>query len=163
VFAVAGIAKLIDRDGARQAVAAFGVRQPLVAPLATVLPVAELVVALALVVTTTAVPGAAGALVLLGLFIAGVAVNLARGRQPDCRCFGQLHSAPLGYKTLARNATLAALAVLVVVAGPGTGLDAWSSGLSAIEWVSLAVALALAMAFVVEGSLLVERWRTRRR
>jgi hypothetical protein len=69
----------------------------------------------------------------------------------------------LGYKTLARNVVLAALAALVAVAGPGTGLDAWSSGLSGIEWVSLAVAMALAMAFVVEGSLLVERWRARRR
>lgn len=163
VFAVAGMAKLMDRDGARQAVAAFGVPRRLVAPLATILPVAEIGVALALLLRATAVAGAAGALVLLGLFIVGVTVNLAGGRQPDCRCFGQLHTAPLGVKTLARNVILAGLAALVVAGGPGTGLGAWSSGRSGIEWVSLAVAAALAMAFVVEGSLLVERWRSRRR
>jgi uncharacterized membrane protein YphA (DoxX/SURF4 family) len=163
VFAVAGAAKLLDRDGARQVVRAFAVPRPLVVPVAVVLPVAELAVAAALTLTFSAVTGAVGALVLLALFIAGITVSLARGRQPDCRCFGQIHSAPIGGKTVARNAALAVLAVLVVLAGPGTGLSAWSSRLSAVEWLTLAVAIALAGAFAVEGSALIDRWRQSRR
>jgi hypothetical protein len=87
---------------------------------------------------------------------------LARGRQPDCRCFGQLHSAPVTWKTLVRNLTLAAVAVLVAAAGPGTGLAAWASGMSAVAWVTLAVAAVLAVGFAVEGTLLLDRWRSRR-
>src|SRR3712207_9448411 len=64
----------------------------------------ELAVAAALVFTTTAWWGALGALLLLLLFAVAIGANLARGRKPNCRCFGQLHSAPAGWSTLARNA-----------------------------------------------------------
>jgi peroxiredoxin len=49
------------------------------------------------------------------LFVAGIGYNLARGRTPDCHCFGQLHSAPAGWSTLIRNLVLAALAGVVVI------------------------------------------------
>ncbi len=162
MFAVAGLAKLADRDGARQAARALGVPQALVKPVAGGLPVAELAVAVALMISRAAVAGAIGALVLLGFFVAAITVTVARGRQPDCRCFGQLHSAPVTWKTLVRNVALAAGATLVAFEGPGSSLGAWSSGLSGIEWLTLVVAIALAVAFAVEGSLLVERWRRRR-
>ena len=48
------------------------------------------------------------------LFVVGIGVNLARGRNPECHCFGQLHSAPAGWKTLARTGALAAVAGLLV-------------------------------------------------
>ncbi len=159
MFALAGITKLLDRQGVRQTIAAFGLPRALVVPVATGLPVAELAVAVGVLVTATAVAAATGALVLLGLFMAGITVNLARGRQPDCRCFGQVHAAPVGWRTLARDGAFAAAAVLVVVEGPGAGLGAWASGLSVIEWAALIVAITIAVAYAVEGSLLVERWR----
>jgi peroxiredoxin len=43
---------------------------------------------------------------------------MARGRKPDCHCFGQLHSAPVGRPTLIRNAVLAACAGWLVSRGP---------------------------------------------
>ena len=52
-------------------------------------------------------------LVLSLVFSVAIALSLARGRAPECHCFGQLHSAPAGPMTLARNAVLAALAVFV--------------------------------------------------
>jgi peroxiredoxin len=82
--------------------------------LAVVLPLAEVAVAIALLPAATAWWGAVGALTLLLLFSAVIGVNLALGRKPDCRCFGQLHSSPAGWQTLARNGLLAALAGLVV-------------------------------------------------
>ena len=58
VFVVAGVAKLADRGGSRQALADFGVPGPLVAPLGVLLPLAELTVAVALLPASTAWWGA---------------------------------------------------------------------------------------------------------
>lgn len=161
MFAVAAAAKVLDRDGARQAVTGFGVPRPLVRPVAAVLPVAEAAVAVALVDARSAVPGAVAALVLLVMFIAGIAIALARGKQPDCRCFGALHSAAVGRKTIARDAALAAAAAVVAIDGPGTGVSHWASNVSAFDWLAIVVAMVLVIAFVVEGSQLLDRLRHR--
>lgn len=113
VFAVAGVAKIADRRGARHAFEDFGVPARLAAPLALGLPVAELAIAIALLPLATAAEAALAALALLLLFTAAIALNLARGRSPDCHCFGQLHSAAASWRTLARNGGLAALAGFV--------------------------------------------------
>src|SRR5215217_883929 len=102
-FVVASVAKLADRPGSRQAIVDFGVPSTLAAPLGLLLPLGELTVAATLLPASTAWWGALGALALLSVFIVGISINLARGRKPDCHCFGQLHSAPAGWKTLARN------------------------------------------------------------
>src|ERR671934_912799 len=107
VFSLAGLAKLTDREGSRVAVGEFGVPERLAGPLATLLPLAELTIAVTVLLTPTARGAAIAALGLLAVFIAAIAVNLGRGRQPDCHCFGQLHSAPAGPATLLRNAVLA--------------------------------------------------------
>src|SRR5215217_7912009 len=129
VFAMAGVAKLADRPGSRQAITDFGLPFSLTAPLGLLLPLAELAVAAALIPASTALYGATGALALLLLFIVGIGVNLARGRKPECHCFGQLHSAPAGWSTLVRNGALAALAGLVV----WQGYD--GAGPSAVSWI----------------------------
>src|SRR6202035_4783800 len=128
VFLVAGLAKLADLAGSRQAMRDFGVPAQLATPFGTLLPLAELVVAVALIPAVSAWWAALGALALLLLFVAGISYNLARGRAPDCHCFGQLHSAPAGWPTLIRNLVLVAVAVLVVVSGrstPGPGFLDW--------------------------------------
>src|SRR5947209_19976636 len=114
VFVVAGLAKLADRAGSRQALVGFGLPAALAAPLGLLLPLAELAVAVALLPAAWAWWGALGALALLLLFVSGIGYNLAHGRQPDCHCFGQLHSAPAGWPTLTRNLVLAAIAGFVV-------------------------------------------------
>ena len=137
VFVVAGVAKLADREGSRRAVADFGVPGALAAPLSVLLPLAELAVAVALIPTSTAIWGAVGALALLLLFVAGIGANLARGRKPDCHCFGQLHSSPAGWSTLARNGVLAAIAAFVVWQGlegeVGPSVIAWLGALSTTQ------------------------------
>src|SRR3712207_5270289 len=117
VFAVAGVAKLADLPGSRQAMRAFGVPGRLAAPLGLLLPTAELAVAVALIPKGSAWWGALGALVLLLLFVAGIGVSLARGKHPECHCFGQLHSAPASWPTLVRNGLLAAVATFIVWQG----------------------------------------------
>jgi len=134
VFAVAGVAKLSDREGSRQAVVDFGIPASLAAPLGILVPLAELAVAAALIPTPTALWGALGALVLLLLFIGGIGANLARGRKPECHCFGQLHSAPAGFSTLARNGVLAVVAAFLLWRGlegeVGPSVVGWIAALS---------------------------------
>src|SRR6476661_2398437 len=130
VFVVAAAGKLLDRDGARQALVEFGVGERLAAPGAIVLALAELAAA-------SAMAGAAGAIVLLTAFSAGIGRAMARGEAPNCHCFGQLHSEPAGPKALVRNVVLAAPAVVVVIAGPGPqptvlGFAAIVAGLAAV-------------------------------
>jgi methylamine dehydrogenase accessory protein MauD len=157
VFAVAGVAKLAEREGSRQAIVDFGVPSSIAAPLGILLPLAELAVAVALIPASTALWGAIGALALLLLFVVGIGGNLARGRKPDCHCFGQLHSAPAGWKTLARNGALAAVASFIVWRG-STGGDV---GPSAIAWLGALSAtrlLLLAGGAVVLGLLAGQWW-----
>jgi thiol-disulfide isomerase/thioredoxin len=140
VFAVAGAAKLADREGSRQATIDFGVPSVLAAPLGLLLPLAELAVAVTLLPASTAWWGAFGALALLLVFVVGISINLARGRTPECHCFGQLHSAPAGWKTLARNGVLAAVAGFVLWEGyDGAGPSAlsWLGALSTAQLLGL--------------------------
>src|ERR671916_3232068 len=135
VFVVAGVAKLADRKGSRQAMIDFGVPAGLASPLGILLPLAELVCAVALIPSATAWWGAVGTLTLLILFVAGIAVNLARGRKPECHCFGQLHSAPAGWSTLLRNGVLAAVAGFIVWQGSdgaGPSTVSWLGALSTV-------------------------------
>jgi peroxiredoxin/uncharacterized membrane protein YphA (DoxX/SURF4 family) len=147
VFILAGVAKLSDFKGSRQAIIDFGMPALLASPLALLLPLAELAVAAALIPASTALLGAAGSLALLLLFILGIGANLARGRKPECHCFGQLHSSPAGWKTLARNGVLAGLAAFVVWPG-------WNGnvGPSAIAWLG---ALSTAQLLGLLGGVLV--------
>src|SRR5690349_10223807 len=120
VFVVAGLAKLADLVGSRQAMRNFGLPLLIADPLGVLLPLAELAVAILLIPTAWAWWGGLGALVLLLLFVVGISYNIARGRQPECHCFGQLHSAPAGWPTLIRNLILAAIAGVIVVFGRTT-------------------------------------------
>jgi peroxiredoxin len=132
VFAVAGATKLADRTGSRQMLVAFGVPSVLAHPLSLVLPIAELIVAAALVPAASVRIAAVAAFSLLLIFMVAIGVNLARGRTPDCNCFGQLHAAPIGWSTLARNAALGLGAALLVWNGENAAFSivAWLSALS---------------------------------
>jgi len=118
VFGVAGVTKLLDLGGTREALKNFGAPQSLIPALAFLLPFIELVVAVALLVDNSTSAGALGALALLGVFILAISVNLAQGRTHDCHCFGQLHSRPLGWSTLIRN----------IIFALGAGFVLWQSG-----------------------------------
>ena len=79
---------------------------------------------LTLLLNSTAWWAALGSLLLLCVFIFVIGLNLQRGRAPDCHCFGQLYSRPLGWTTLLRNLGFATLAAFLLWlgfhdAGPG--------------------------------------------
>lgn len=150
VFAVAGVAKLFDLAGSRKSLRDFGVPDVLARPFALLLPLAELLCAAALLFDSTAWWGAGGVALLLLLFIVGIGISLARGRKPDCHCFGQLSSEPVGPGTLVRNVLLLGLAGLVVWQGreyPGS----WPAfpGLMGIQTAMMAAVAVLAVALAL--------------
>jgi uncharacterized membrane protein YphA (DoxX/SURF4 family)/thiol-disulfide isomerase/thioredoxin len=115
MFGVAGVAKLLDQRGTRDAVKNFGSPASLVPVLSFVLPIVELAIATGLLFDLTARPSAVAALLVLGLFVVAISVSLARGSTHDCHCFGQLYSRPLGRPTLVRNLVFALGAGVVVL------------------------------------------------
>jgi uncharacterized membrane protein YphA (DoxX/SURF4 family) len=115
VFAAAAWAKLSDRPGTEQAARDFGVPTAASSAVAFAVPVAELTVAVLLVFGgSVLVVGAVGAVVLLAVFTIAVAVSLARGRRPDCHCFGRVRVETVSSRTLVRNGVLLALALFVL-------------------------------------------------
>ena len=140
IFGVAGIAKMADKAGSRRAFIDFGVPESLATVMGWSLPWIEIMIALALIPLRTSWWGATAAFALLLVFVAGIGLNLARGRSPDCRCFGQLHSKPVGGTTLARNFVLASVAGYIVIQGsdnPGLSATGWIRDLRVAEAVNL--------------------------
>jgi peroxiredoxin len=161
VFGVAGLAKLADRTGSRQALRDFGLPGWLANPVGVLLPLVELGVAVALLPAVSAWWGAVAATALLVVFVVGMGVSLLRGRRPACHCFGQLHSAPVGGATLVRNLVLAAVAAGVVLSGSsGVGVGpstvAWVGGLAPGERAVLVGGLLLLGLLAGEAWVLVQ-------
>jgi uncharacterized membrane protein YphA (DoxX/SURF4 family)/peroxiredoxin len=159
VFIIAGVAKLADRPGTRQALANFDVPARLIDPFALLLPLTELAAATALVFPTTARWGAAGSLLLLALFVMGLTRVLRRDEAPDCHCFGQLHSKPASWTTVARNLMLALPAAYVALTGPGPSLTSWVASTNATDlWLIAIGALA-----TLTTTMTLLLWRENRR
>ncbi|MBO3274679.1 MauE/DoxX family redox-associated membrane protein [Pseudomonas schmalbachii] len=89
----------------------------LLKPVARMLPLAELGIALALLVPASRPLAALFAATLLALYAAAIGFNLWRGRSDiDCGCSGPDQAQPLRPVLLARNGVLVALALLASVA-----------------------------------------------
>jgi thiol-disulfide isomerase/thioredoxin/uncharacterized membrane protein YphA (DoxX/SURF4 family) len=159
VFVVAAIGKLLDLGGSRRALEEFGVPARAARLGGVGLPIAELAVAIALMLRPTARWGALGALLLLLAFSGGMARALSRGEAPDCHCFGQIHSEPAGISTLGRNAVLALAAAVIVVAGPGPSVDGALGGLHGAQIALVATSVLAAVLAVAVAQL----WADRRR
>lgn len=137
VFTVAGLAKLSDRDNVVAASEALGLPQRFSPFAARALPVMELALAVALLVTTTARLALLVAAVLLTIFTAAMLRTLHHGLAVVCRCFGGASDRPIGPSSVLRNVLLLAVAILGLMAANGGavslfdwlgGQDAWSLG-----------------------------------
>jgi len=123
VLAVAGISKVADLAGSREAVREFGVPEQISDVVGTALPFAELIIAIALIPRFSVREATIASFCLFAIFSVAIAYNMARGRHPDCHCFGQLHSRPAGWSTLVRNAGLML----------GAGVVVWQGGRSPVD------------------------------
>lgn len=159
VFATAAVTKLSDPAVSRATFDGFGASPQLARFGAFALAPCELLVAGALIFVPTARWGGAGAALLLLVFIFGITSALRDGRRPDCGCFGALRPTPIGASTLARNATLLAIAVFLVVVGPGPAIDAWLRAHTVADVVITLVAVAAILAALVQLPQLVDAAR----
>ncbi len=152
ILAVAGIGKLLDRDGSEKAVRAFGTPDPFVKSFAVLLPIAELIFAYCLLFVSFSWLGAAGALLLLVTFIGGMLVQMIKGEAPDCHCFGQIHSEPVGSKSLIRNIVIAFLPIVLLISGradQGFALGGSDAAITAnVVLASLVVAVIIGAAYL---------------
>lgn len=158
VFGVAGVSKAADPAGTRRALIGFGVPASLAALLGSSLALVEITVALALLPLNTAWLGGVAALALLILFAAAIGLNLARGKSPDCHCFGQIHSEPVSWRTLVRDLALAAMAGFIAVGArenPGLSAFDWLVDLKAGEIVNLVISAGSAI--LVAGAIVYLR------
>ncbi|WP_046868154.1 MauE/DoxX family redox-associated membrane protein [Microvirga massiliensis] len=146
IFLVAGLGKLVDKQGFREALIDFGMPSVVVKPLGAFIPLSELSIAAALALESTAWWGALGALILLLVFSAAIGTNLALGRQPDCHCFGQIHTAPAGWPALIFSMGLASLAMWLVWPSSGyagSSLGSWFAAHIDVPLVALLAAAAI--------------------
>jgi peroxiredoxin len=137
----------------------FGLPARLAGPAGLALPLLELAVAMLLLPVATVWWGALASLLLLLVFIAGIGYSLSQGRAPDCHCFGQVHSEPIGRSTLVRNGILAALATVMVARGPdgqGASLTGWIDDVSTIDRLVLALVVLMLGALASMGWLLLQ-------
>jgi uncharacterized membrane protein YphA (DoxX/SURF4 family)/thiol-disulfide isomerase/thioredoxin len=141
VFAAAGVGKLLDLEGSRRAMQDFGVPERAAPAVGLALPIAELAAAVLLIFAPTAQVGAILAALLLAGFMLGIWNALRKGQQPDCHCFGQIHSAPAGKATLIRNGVLLAAALVVAIGGSGPAIDDWVSARGAAELVAIGIGI----------------------
>ena len=157
IFGVAGAAKLLDLRGTREAVTNFGVPPSFAKAVGFILPLTEIGIALGLLFARSAWQSALAASALLMIFVVAIGVNLLRGRAPECHCFGQLYSRPLGWPTLARNLVFAVCALFVFWQ---VQLDAKAALATGLASAALSASLFLAVAAVTTLLLL---WNRRKR
>lgn len=113
VFGLSAWGKLADRAGTRKAVHEFGVPIRSAPAVAWALPGIEAVVAVGVLPSGSALGAADLALVLLIVFTVVMVRLLRAGKRPACSCFGATSTAPIGWRTVARNGVLMVLAVVV--------------------------------------------------
>lgn len=116
LLVLAGVTKLADRPGFRQAVAEYELLpERLVRPFAAVLPWLEVTLGALLLLGLGTTAAAALAVPLLLSFALAIGINLARGRNFDCHCFGAVHADPIGSAALLRSLALVLVALVVAV------------------------------------------------
>ncbi|MEJ7624732.1 MAG: MauE/DoxX family redox-associated membrane protein [Pyrinomonadaceae bacterium] len=117
IFLLAGVAKFLDLKGSEKAFQDFGIPKAIALPSSIALSIAEIVIGLLFLHVDTSWLAAVGASALLLLFIVQMSYQMAKGNAPDCHCFGQVHSAPVGKLSIFRNGVFAVFALTLVVRG----------------------------------------------
>lgn len=119
LFGLAGIGKLLDPAGSIKAVKDFGVPETAAKPVAYALPFVELTIAILLLFVSTSWFGAVAGTLLLLTFVGAMIYQVAKGNSPDCHCFGQIHSEPVGRSSIVRNVGFVLLALFLTAQGRG--------------------------------------------
>lgn len=156
MFAGAAIAKMSQLADFEAAVGRYELLPArMVRPISRVIPAAELIAGTALAVGLGTRVAAAIVAVLLAVFSASIAVNLARGRKFDCGCGVAPAPRTISWSLVIQNLVLAAAAAIVAAIAPavvavdqllfGSTYQLGSSELAAAASISILALLAAAL------------------
>lgn len=128
VFLASAIPKLRHPKGFILTVLVYGILPPSLGDLyARVLPPLELLVALLLLTGTAVRPAAVITSILLASFVVAVSVNLIRGRDLGCGCFGAGGGRRIGPELVLQDIGLLVASIISAVLGNGwLMLASWS-------------------------------------
>ena len=116
IWLVAGVAKALDFTAFQAQLQGYDLLPSgLVTPVGYLLPLAEIVLGMYLLVGALVRPAAIVSTVLMAIFVAAQAQAWARGRVIDCGCFGSLDLQRAGGDTILRDLALAAPGVVLAI------------------------------------------------
>jgi peroxiredoxin len=154
VLAVAAVAKLYDPHGSEKAIMGFGLSRDLARPIRTILPIVELLIAASLLFVQLSWYGSIAAASLFGAFTTAMIYQFAKGNAPDCHCFGQIHSEPVGIQSIIRNVALITLAGFLIYSGAqfqgGDIASTPSSAAATLAFATLAILGVFAILYLKE-------------
>jgi len=121
IFIVAGASKIGHAPLFAAQIAGFRILpEPVVAPLAVVLPFLEILLGGYLIVGFFTRVAAWAAVVMLALFDLAIASAVVRGLTVSCGCFGPNDATVTTWSEVARDALFVALALIIALRPPGT-------------------------------------------
>lgn len=103
---LAAVTKLWSKEDFEGTLRAVGFSEVLCRPVAIMLPMAELALAIAIIFPETAALAAVGIIILCILFITTAVLALRASKVVACHCFGELGHHNLGYRTIGVNLLL---------------------------------------------------------
>lgn len=137
LFASAALHKLRDVAAFREIVRAYRLAPDAAVPAAPAIAVAEIVVAMLMLLPAMRPAAGLGAIGLLALYSAAIAINLHRGRRTiDCGCGALAARQPISEGLLVRNAVLM-IAALAMLSPPAPRAWIW------IDWLTVAGGVAV--------------------
>ena len=153
---LAGVTKLVDRDGFRDAVAEYKILPAaLERPFALAVPLLETALGILLLLGLGTPFAAALATPLFLSFGLAIGLNLARGRDFNCHCFGAVQSEQIGWPALVRSLALAFAALTVALGASRFGaVESALFGTSELPPASEVIPIVL-LAFVLFDALLL--------
>jgi uncharacterized membrane protein YphA (DoxX/SURF4 family) len=164
VFIAAGASKLFQAEEFERAVANYRLLpRRFSRPVAIWLPRAELGAGFLLACGVALVPVAYLTALLLLVFSVAVGINLLRGREMSCNCFGASASEKMTWLTVGRNLVLTGIAVSVVLIPP-TAFSVWPgpgggpTAASVTAGAAIAMLIASSSAVLLVG-LISQAWR----
>lgn len=120
IFIASAAMKFADLNEFRGALESYRIAPAFFEPILTfAIPLLELFAAIGLMFADWRADSAIALLILLAIFSGAIAINLLRGRvYIDCGCFGPALRQKISWWLVARNAALAALAVIAALPAP---------------------------------------------
>ncbi len=153
---LAGVTKLVGREGFRTAVAEYKMLPAtLERPFALAVPLLETALGVLLLLGLGTAFAAALATPLFLSFGLAIGVNLARGRDFNCHCFGAVQSEQIGWPSLVRTLALTFAALTVALGASRFGaLESALFGTGELPPASEVIPIVL-LAFVLFDALLL--------